>query len=431
MPPIDPALGLQPVIVPGVEPRTEDPDDQKSLCWGPLPEKDLILGRRKAVLGIWLRWEGPRERTPVRVWIHYDVLGCETLAPLTRARRRLLQPLWLWLQQVRHHGLRREVLLELEAGANRELLLADLRDFHLYGDKPGLRPEPEDTSPLGKRFPVVISHGLLWDSPHLRLSGITSPLFFNAIRGHKLARKLRDRVKWYSFEYPSWRHPRWAGETLAAEVRSLLDREQASSQTVLVAHSMGGLVQRYAMNTGDFAGLVRASLSAGSPHRGTLINSLAASTADLRPLMTPGDLVLLRQGFGNLMPDCPGFRGIFYDNADGAFDRAGFGQFELQSNPELARFNAEDPHLDKVVCFAGDCPRLGLWLVNPKERIRRVQERYFPGFANADPFVPLQSASLAGTTARSEVRAGADHLGWVMAPWQVELLVREIERQIA
>lgn len=431
MSPLQSAIGLAPIQVQGVEPLTEQPEDQKFLGWGALPETHMYAGSRRARTGIWLRWDGPQKRAPVRIWVRYEADSASSLAPLERARRGLMPPLCRWIQAVRHSDGYREALLELSAGVNHELLLADLRDFHLYGDLPTLASDPEDTRPLGDRVAVIVSHGLLWDSPHLRLSGITAPIFFNALRSSKRSRALRDKVRWYAFDYPCWRHPSENGRALSIAARKMLERDEPRHPVLLVGHSMGGLVARYAMNHEKFGDQVSVSISAGSPHRGAFITSLAAATSNLRLHLGGVDLAILRQGFGNLMPDCPGARGVFWDNADGSFNRPGWESHELPANPGLARFNSEDVYLDKLYCLAGDCPKLGLhhW-ISPHERIRWTQAHYFPGFENVDPFVPLSSASFAGAPVARAIHTGADHLGWALWSWQIQLLIEAISERL-
>ncbi|MBI3891714.1 MAG: hypothetical protein HY303_09320 [Candidatus Wallbacteria bacterium] len=431
MSPLTTFLGLSPIHVPGIEPQAEQAEDQQFLGWGALPQTHLYVGRRRARAGLWLRWDGPQKRSPARVWVRYEADPDSPLAPLERSRKGLLPPYCRWIQVVRHGPNTREALVEMEAGVNHEFLLADLRDFHMYGDPPVLVSDPDDTRPLGGRVAVVVSHGLLWDSPHLRLSGITAPIFFNALRRHKAARKLRDRVRWYRFDYPCWRTPAENGAALSEAGRLLLERDEPRHPLLLVGHSMGGLVARFAMNNAQFGERVGVSISAGSPHRGAFIVSLAAATSNLRLHLSGFDLALLRQGFGALMPDCPGSRGVFWDNSDGSFDRPGWEAYGLPDNPDLARFNREDVYLDKLYCLAGDCPRLGFnrW-VSPHERIRWAQARYFEGFENVDPFVPLTSASLEGAPVVRAVHPGADHLGWAIRSWQVKLLVEAIAERV-
>lgn len=410
--------------------RAERPEDEKDLGWGSLPESGLGIGNRRAQLGIWLRWDG-KGKEPVRVWVRLDVAPSSTLSPLVRRKRGPLPPLSRWVQAVRHNGSHRDVLLELRPATYYELLFVDLRDFHMYGELPYLREDPDDTRPLGNRTPVIASHGLLWDSPHLRLSGMVAPLFINALKRHPTARKLRNEIKWYAFDYPAWRHPSDNGSALARQARAMLEREAAVQPAVMVGHSMGGLVQRYALNHRNFGDDVKVSISAGTPHHGAFIMSLAATTCDLRQYMSAVDVALIRQGFGNLMPDCPGARGLWWDNFDGAFNRDTWKCYEFPVNPELARFNRDDAYLSKLLCMAGDCPKLGFnhWL-SPHERVRWCQGNYFEGFGNVDPFVPLSSSTLEGAPVERRIHPGADHLGWALWAWQVGLLMGQVESRL-
>lgn len=121
--------------------------------------------------------------------------------------------------------------------------------------------------------PVLFVHGL---AGH--------PGNFAPMRGYF---RFMGRSRTYAIAFRgSERIPAMADDLRAAVEAIVVQNELPEGATIdIVAHSMGGLVSRYAMATSDLASRVETLVTLGTPHHGTYAARYAATaqTLDLRP----------------------------------------------------------------------------------------------------------------------------------------------------
>ncbi|MBI4867913.1 MAG: SUMF1/EgtB/PvdO family nonheme iron enzyme [Candidatus Wallbacteria bacterium] len=256
-------------------------------------------------------------------------------------------------------------LAELE----RRVTVVVLQDS-LCVDK-GTSLRPLDTLEMGERSPVVLIHGYqgeevyrnLGSAARALLTGVTASAkvraeanktgLWDGLRGtvehHRYLESggqfldlgsynergadpaaqarfeaLQRRYKFYYYLWPTCDDLERRGEVMAADVkREILDRgARAGRELIVIAHSAGGLVSRFAMNKEIAPGVklgerVRYLVTLATPHHGTFAASLLdylespGSSLDPKKALVPSGLATI------LFPPGAGRRSLVSDNADG------------------------------------------------------------------------------------------------------------------
>jgi pimeloyl-ACP methyl ester carboxylesterase len=305
-----------------------------------------------------------------------------------------------------------------------ELFLVDYSGSVEQVTSAELVEDPHDTEPLGTRRPLVFIHGK--DNHDL-----TETYHHEA----KLApfAKLRPAAprnlyKPYFYMYPSYRSTAENGRALVSAVRSKLG-DLPADRLVAVAHSMGGLVLRHAMATGDFARTVGLAVTTSSPHHGALAASLLFANARLSERLGALGTLVLRYG-GQGEPDTPGLKSLAWDNFDGGITPEEEARYGVRVNRELAAFNASWPHGERLVVMMGDVRTLlgGSQFFGVKNELYRLtQAAWAPRYGNADPMVYFASGVFEGAAVRERVVfTDFDHEEIMGHPKAVAALVRRL-----
>jgi hypothetical protein len=392
----------------------------------PLPASRLSLGsgRHPALAGWSLRWERLGEHRPLPVTIHLTDLPARPGAPALRRRWLFAATPAQWVHAVRGGTLE----IELPAHHTIELLWADLASYRDFSGPYRLVADPADPHPLGARRPLVLVHGLMWSSPDQPFSHLMQDALTRTVSRHPAMRALRRDYKLYAFEYPSFAGTRAAARRLVDEVRALYpDTSPPARSIVLLAHSLGGLVSRRALNLEGFGDSVRRLYTLATPHRGTLIASIATARPGLRDLVGDFNYGLLKNFMGMLVPACAALDELAWDDHDLAVTRPDLIDLGVRANPELAAFNACDRYLDRVTAITGDCPNLRKDVLGlPLDYIRSAQGILGSQFANSDPLVPCLSGAFAGAPVARLHLKRINHIDWAVDRGVVSALLERI-----
>ncbi len=270
------------------------------------------------------------------------------------------------------------------------------------GPQCALVEDPLDTAPLGDRTPVVLIHGFRPSHTPLPFAPERDKSFA-VLRALPAYKKSFGRLKYYRFAYRPW----MALPDLAREFTSIVSARFASKSRpmVIVAHSMGGLVARYAVADPRLAGRIAGIITLASPHHGSVAASGMEANANIAERIGQRNLLVLRQAH-KYYPDSPGMRSLRFDNFDGSIDREAQTRFAMTPNTELARFNAVAASPVPLIVYAAEATNLwgwGHWAIE-WELERRALAAFHPSWSTADPIVHQPSASFAGG-AVAETRA--------------------------
>lgn len=396
----------------------------------PLPPGHLFLGgRRHTALAGWsLRWERTGEHRPLPVTIELTGLPARAAAPAVRRRWLFTSMPAQWVHTVRGDGASRTLEVELPAHHTVELLWADLASYRDWAGPYRLIADPRDPAPLGARRPLVLVHGLMWASPDQPFSPFMQDALTRTVSRHPAMRALRRDFKLYAFEYPSFAGTQAAARRLVDEVRALYPGGSPPPRAVtLLAHSLGGLVSRRALNTEAFGESVSRLYTLATPHRGTLIASVARARHGFRALVGDFDYGLLRNFMGIMVPSCPALDELAWDDRDAAVTRPDLVEMGVRANPALAAFNASDRYLDRVTAMTGDCPDLRTSALGfALDHIRSAQGRLGAQFANSDPLVPCISGDFAGAPIERVHVARVNHVEWAVDPAVISAVLQRI-----
>lgn len=228
------------------------------------------------------------------------------------------------------------------------------------------------TSAVEARVPVIVVHGWLGTATHDQ----TRTGAFSQFVEHEDGTESRSMIgvlqnipgaTVYTFDYRSlaarWVTDPGIGDALAAAIQCLA--ASSGQRVVVVAHSMGGLAARQALNS-TIGGVATADLVSdvvtfGTPNTGSVLAAALARTVDAVDLLAPGG-ILVGSGLGlsallqlcgvsfttdaSLARGCSGIPTVdAFDSQAGAALRSG--SIEIASLPSW-------PEQVKVVALAGD-----------------------------------------------------------------------------
>ena len=202
----------------------------------------------------------------------------------------------------------------------------------------------------------------------------------------------------YCYKYPTFKNVKVNGESLVDFISQDAElKNKGNDSFILIAHSMGGLVGRYAMNTNNFGDKVSALITLATPHHG----SPAPSYLEAKPeVVNDGNIsslhyALLKFASCFRYPMTDGIKSLRWDNYDNKLtniDRYGLGINDSSNVVDLATFNNIDAYKNKIISLMGNCPTIdGKFLFNifiSKDILRQAAEDINSDYSNFDLLVP-------------------------------------------
>lgn len=271
-----------------------------------------------------------------------------------------------------------------------------------------LEPDPRDPEPLGARSPVILIHGK--DDPDPNSAYKTE--IWKALRDDSTYPSLFRSYKFYIYRYPTYHATRESGRILKETIAEVIGLDAIAERSmVIIAHSQGGLVARWAMNTDGFGEKVRLLVTGTTPHHGSGAGSLVYANGAISAKVGWFWSTILRFAQSN-EPDNPGLRSLGWDNFDGAISAEDQEVRGVFVNEELRWLNTHDAYADRLICVMGDVN--GLIGHGPYaliyEFIRRGLATYHAPWGSSDPVVSLASGTCAGSAIQDRVTfPGRDH----------------------
>ncbi len=217
--------------------------------------------------------------------------------------------------------------------------------------------------PLGNKVPIVLVHGYdsrehhtegseqsPWNSLYKQLVWET---FYSRIAVTGLE-KLADNVQIYEFIYPTWKSVEENGQALAQEILASSELKD-SERIMVVAHSMGGLVARRALEYG-VQDNIKKIVTLGTPHHGSILASFKYLLDQVYVSLSSNQALardLLKYYAEHLNPlNTTGFSDLCWDNYDNTIS-ANLQAAGLRVNSSLASFNQSSVNDGLLVSQAG------------------------------------------------------------------------------
>jgi len=267
----------------------------------------------------------------------------------------------------------------IDLSADDYILLYDTTLLREYIEQPRLKPFTKQRQPdnfsLGDKTPVILIHGINRDENLKNICNIGVPWCYEYKKEvwdtfYSLASDdFFENFKVYEYIYPTYRSAEFSGQELATLIKN--NPELQDAPLYIVAHSMGGLVARYAMGYDEsgqtdtgIAGNVQQIYTIATPHHGSIGASLlyidqAKLTEDYSSLgFSLEDYIAFAiatgaaRGFYGLAAYTEGYRSLLWDNYDDGLTDAWM-NIGTTVNEELKLFNDNDPYKDKITVYAG------------------------------------------------------------------------------
>lgn len=403
----------------------------KDLRWGWMKPSELGVdfGSSRGLAGMWVRWQRLGDGIlPRKIRVRLPGMGPVPGGAITRIRAVIGTLKSQWIHRTRREGDDIVVDVEVPPRVRFEVLWVPLSGYEDFSRAYQLREDPQDPFPRGSRRPLILVHGLMFSHPQVPLAGMLRSTFLQNFRRNPHARGLRSRFKLYHFEYPTQKGARAAARRLVEETRALYPEGAIpADDVVVVAHSLGGLVARQALNIDAFGDGVERLITLATPHHGTLVASLANGNWNMREKIPEFDYGILRGFTGLLLPDCPALWDLWWDDHDGRLGKPEYADFQIPLNDWLKQLNANDAYLGKLTAYMGDCPRFPVKPHNlPLEYIRWAQGIFGAPFKNSDPLVPFASGIFEGAPVTRRVVPKVTHIDWVFLPHVLDPVIEEI-----
>ncbi len=216
---------------------------------------------------------------------------------------------------------------------------------------------------LNGRIPIILIHGYN-EQEYVLETGEQGPWyslykervwenFYDKLQQNELE-PLTGNLQVYEFIYPTWKEVAHNGQELLQLIQAN-DYLKDSDSIIMVAHSMGGLVGRQALESG-LGDQVKKVITLGTPHHGSilasfkyLLDSEHVSLGDLPALA--GNLLTYYTNY-RIPADTPGFRDLCWDNYDNAISTT-VQNMGMRVNDTLLDFNNASLHTGKLLAVAG------------------------------------------------------------------------------
>ena len=273
---------------------------------------------------------------------------------------------------------------------------------------------------------LILIHGHYWrDGAGHDFDPGERSFLFEPFRGDGRYQELQRHYAIFTFLYPTHASYEFSSVGLADAIRRQLPASSGERDLTIVAHSMGGLVARYALQHQGIGDRLRSLVTLATPHHGTILASMIMANRAVRRKVGWLGYLLQRLGRRIWCPS-PGMAGMAADNADLRIAPHEEKHFGITVNHRLAALNLSDPYIDRLVCVMG---RVRGWWMRGRnfwDQIPRwFMGRLDPVFRGLDPLVHLESGLAEGLpVAARHVLDDLDHEGIVTAPQTHEILYR-------
>ncbi len=267
----------------------------------------------------------------------------------------------------------------IDLSADDYILLYDTTLLREYIEQPRLKPFTKQRQPdnffLGDKTPVILIHGINRGENLKNICDIGVPWCYKYKKEvwdtfYRLASDdFFESFKVYEYIYPTYRSAEFSGQELATLITN--NPELQDAPLYIVAHSMGGLVARYAMaydesgqtDTG-IAANVQQIYTIATPHHGSIgasllyidqgkfteeYSSLGLSLGDYNAFAIATGAA---RGFYGLAAYTEGYISLLWDNYDDGLTDT-WVNIGTRVNEELKLFNDNDPYKDKITVYAG------------------------------------------------------------------------------
>jgi len=261
--------------------------------------------------------------------------------------------------------------------------------------------EPAPADGTFERGTLVLVHGNYWkDAIGQRPDPNERTFLFEPMRGDPLFEEVRRLYRVHLFQYPTHLDVKASAAALATQLRDVIPASTARPDVTVIAHSLGGLVARHALQADDLAPRVRDLITLATPHHGTVLASLLMADSRIRKKVGLFGFFCQRMS-RRIWPITPGMQGMAYDNLDSliSHDVTAYGAHE---NTELAHLNRTDRIAGKITALMGRVHE-SRWLEsrNLWDQIPRfIMGRLNPIFRGLDPLVHLESGLGLGLSIR-------------------------------
>jgi pimeloyl-ACP methyl ester carboxylesterase len=296
-------------------------------------------------------------------------------------------------------------LLGLGSERNGSVALVDLFQSARPAPPPSAPPHLAPEEPLPGVVPqegtLVFVHGNYWKDA-LGTGGYEPEeraFLLRPLRNDPRYQELRRRYQIYYYYYPTQDTCETMGRALSQQLAAILPPADGRRDVTIVAHSLGGLVARYALQDG-LGERTRTLLTLATPHHGTMLVSILLAPRIVRARIGLFGLFCQRV-CRRVWPVSHGIACMASDDWDGRIGEQGRKAHGLYVNESLAELNRTDRYLDRVIAVMGRVR--GPWLSgrNFFDQVPRwVMGRMDAIYRGLDPLVHLESGLAEGLSVR-------------------------------
>lgn len=292
--------------------------------------------------------------------------------------------------------------LGLTSEGNGSIALGDLfrrtpTTFDLNPPPAKLVKEPTPAGVTPDLGTLVLVHGNYWkDAIGQQFDPLERQFLLEPARRDERFKEVLRRYHVYFYQYPTHLCVKVSGQALAAELRRVLPAS-VSDDLVVIAHSLGGLVARHALQDDDIAPRVRDVITLATPHHGTVLASLVMADARIREKVGLFGFFCQRMS-RKVWPITPGLLGMAYDNWDNLITSKDVEKYGIYVNEDLRKLNQSDRVAGKITALMGRV-RDSKWLEgrNLFDQVPRfVMGKIDPVYQGLDPLVHLESGMAMG-----------------------------------
>lgn len=280
---------------------------------------------------------------------------------------------------------------------------------------------PEPATLVAERSPadathelgtLVLVHGNYWkDAIGQRPDPKDRTFLFAPLLADPRFEEVRRKYRVFVYQYPTHLSVAHSAGSLASLIRNVLPAGATAPDLTVIAHSLGGLVARHALQAPDLAGRMKDLITLATPHHGTVLASLVMANTRIREKVGLFGLFCQRMS-RRVWPITPGLRGMAYDNHDGLIPHGEAQRYGIFVNRELAELNRACRVAEKTTCLMGRVAQ-NKWLENRNlfdQVPRLIMGRLNPIYHGLDPLVHYESGMATGLKVKDRhALDGLDH----------------------